>query len=207
MTDDMKSLVFKGYDSVADAYLETFGSSEVRHHWFERLVAKLSSGGGRVLDLGSGAGIPVARDLVALGHTVIGVDGSRQQVLRARRNVPEAIFIQADMTEVVFEPGSFDGISAFYSITHLPPAQQEGLIAKISAWLKPDGTFVASFGAGQAGEWAGDWLGTTMFFGHRSKDDTLKSLADVGLAAQTVRVQQQDNEEAAFMWVEATKDR
>jgi low temperature requirement protein LtrA len=43
-----------------------------------------------VLDLGCGSGLPATRALVDAGHTVIGVDVSREQAERARRNVPEA---------------------------------------------------------------------------------------------------------------------
>jgi ubiquinone/menaquinone biosynthesis C-methylase UbiE len=117
-------LVSAGYDNIADAYLERFGVSVVRQKWLGRLIEGLRSGRSRVLDLGCGAGIPVARDLAALGHSVVGVDGSVQQIVRARHNVPAATFIEADMCEVEFEAASFDAIGAFYSITHVPLTQQ-----------------------------------------------------------------------------------
>jgi cyclopropane fatty-acyl-phospholipid synthase-like methyltransferase len=103
MSNDPKRIVVSGYDEVADVYVERFGFSTARQKWLERLIDGLPAGGGRVLDLGCGAGIPVARDLAALGHAVIGVDGSAQQVLRARRNVTKATFIETDMCEVAFE--------------------------------------------------------------------------------------------------------
>src|SRR3712207_6290066 len=100
MKGDPQRVVFGGYDKVADIYLGRFGASAVRQRWFERLVAGLPRSGGRVVDLGCGAGVPVARDLTELGHAVIGVDGSSQQIARARRNVPRAEFIEADMCSV-----------------------------------------------------------------------------------------------------------
>lgn len=207
MTNDPKRLVLAGYDDIADAYLERFGVSTVRQKWLGRLLDSLPAGGGSVLDLGCGAGIPVARDLAALGHTVVGVDGSAQQVVRARRNVPNARFIEADMCEAAFEAGSFDAVGAFYSITHVPPAQQAPLITSIATWLRPGGVLVASFGTGAAGEWTGEWLGTKMFFGHCGEVETLRYLADAGLRVRRSSVEKQDNEEAAFLWIEAAKDR
>jgi SAM-dependent methyltransferase len=207
MSNDPKCIVVSGYDEVANAYLERFGVSTVRQKWVDRLIDGLPAGGGRVLDLGSGAGIPIARDLAARAHAVVGVDGSAQQVARARRNVPKATFREADMCEVAFEIGSFHAVGAFYSITHIPPTQQGPLIANIAAWLKPGGMFVASFGSGAAGEWTGEWLGTTMFFGHNGEAETLRCLADSGLRVRDPSVEKQDNEEAAFMWIEAVKDR
>jgi SAM-dependent methyltransferase len=157
-----------------------------------------------------GAGLEfqsVARDLASLGHIVVGVDGSSQQIIRARQNVPQATFIEADMCSVTFEGSSFDAVGAFYSITHVPPAQQGTLIVSIATWLKPGGTLVASFGTGASGEWTGKWLGTTMFFGHVGETEALRLLTEAGLLVRHSSVEKQDNEEAAFMWIEAVKDR
>jgi 2-polyprenyl-3-methyl-5-hydroxy-6-metoxy-1,4-benzoquinol methylase len=200
-----RHLVAAGYDVIADAYLDRFGVSAVRQKWLGHLIESLPPKGGRVLDLGCGAGIPVARDLAALGHSVLGVDGSAQQIVRARHNVPAATFVQADMCEVEFDTASFDGVGAFYSITHLAPAQQDQLICKMAAWLKPGGTLIASFGAGEAREWIGEWLGTMMFFGHGSEEATLKCLRDARLNVRRCLIEQQDNEDAAFLWIEATR--
>ncbi len=205
MNETPQRVVSVGYDEVADAYLDRFGVSTVRQRWFERLVESLPLAGARVLDLGCGAGVPVARQLVALGHTVTGVDGSSQQIAKACRNVPQATFIEADMCSVAFEEDTFDAVGAFYSITHVPPAQQAGLLASIAQWLKPRGKLVASFGSGSGGEWAGQWLGTTMYFGHASEDETLRWLADAGLLVRHATVEKQDNEDAAFLWIEAIK--
>src|SRR5580693_9339688 len=123
------------------------------------------------------------------------------------RTSPRRRFLEADMCEIAFEVGSFHAVGAFYSITHIPPTQQGPLIANIAAWLKPGGMFVASFGSGAAGEWTVKWLGTTMFFGHNGEAETLRCLADSGLRVRDSSVEKQDNEEAAFMWIEAVKDR
>ena len=199
MIKDSRRLVATGYDLIADAYLERFGVSIVRQKWLRRLLDRLPETGGHVLDLGCGAGIPVARDLESLGHMVVGVDGSAQQIARARQNVPRATFIEGDMCEVAFAANSFDAVGAFYSITHVPPREQKALIAKIATWLRPGGALIASFGTGAAGAWTEEWLGTTMFFGHGGEAEVLKSLTDSGLRIHHTSVDQQDNEEAEFM--------
>jgi hypothetical protein len=66
---------------------------------------------------------------------------------------------------------------------------------------------IASFGTGTAGEWTGEWLGTAMYFGHSGEAETLKFLIDSRLSIRRSRVERQDNEDAAFMWIEAVKDR
>ncbi len=206
MIDDPKQLVAAGYDEIADVYLERFGESVVRREWLGRLIENLQTAGSRVLDLGCGAGIPVVRDLAALGHAVVGIDASAQQIARARVNVPKATFVHADMCSVTFDANNFDAVGAFYAITHVPAGQQEALISNIATWLRPGGVFVASFGSGAAGEWAGEWLGTTMFFGHTGKAETSRFLADAKLHVRSSAIQKQDNEDAAFLWIEATKE-
>ena len=44
-----------------------------------------------------------------------------------------------------------------------------------------------------------------MFFGHNGKEATLKSLQDAGFNIRHSLVEQQDNEDAAFLWIEAAK--
>jgi SAM-dependent methyltransferase len=200
-----KHLVAAGYDRIADAYLERFGVSAVRQKWLGRLVASLPASGGRVLDLGCGAGIPVARELARHGHSVVGIDGSAQQIARARRNVPDATFVESDMCKVQFDTGSFDAVGAFYSITHVPAAEQRQLFADIASWLRPGGTLVANLGAGPAGDWTGEWLGTKMFFSHDGTEASLWHLRDAGLTVRESTVERQDNEDVDFLWIVAVK--
>jgi len=73
-SSDLKRLVVRGYDKI-DEYLVRYGSSSVRDRWLAELTTLVSEQAcARVLDLGCGAGIPVARHLTALRHYVLGVD-------------------------------------------------------------------------------------------------------------------------------------
>ena len=44
-----------------------------------------------------------------------------------------------------------------------------------------------------------------MFFGHLGQAEALKTLAEAGLLVRHSSVEKQDNEDASFMWIEATK--
>jgi SAM-dependent methyltransferase len=201
--DDIKRMVAESYDRIADDYLNRFGQSSVRNAKLAELVDKLP-GKAAVLDLGCGAGVPVARDFVAYGFRVTGVDGSLRQIERARRNVPEANFIHADMVSVQFPVETFDAVSAFYSIPHVPKNEHAGLIQRIAMWLRPNGLFVASFGS-SAGDWLGEWLGTPMFFSHHDPEVAKRLINDAGLCLEKVEFVEQENEEATFLWIGARK--
>jgi SAM-dependent methyltransferase len=155
-----------------------------------------------VLDLGCGAGVPVAAALAAAGHTVVSVDGSLAQISLARDNVPAGEFIQADMTEVDFSVRSFDAVAAFYSITHVPRGEHDALLRRIGGWLKPDGPLVASLGDALS-DWRGEWLGTEMFFSHYDAKANLALLRGAGFVIDRSEVMAQDNETARFLWVAA----
>ncbi len=197
-----KSLVASGYDLIAEAYLERYGRSAVRDDRLRRLIALLPENA-RILDLGCGAGIPLSRELAARSFEVIGVDASARQIELARANVPAAEFLQADMTCVQFSPASFDVISAFYSITHVPRDEHAALFRQIAIWLKPGGAFVASLGVDKPGDWRGDWLGVEMFFSHFSAETNEQLVRNAGLVIEEAKVVEQDNEDSRFLWIVA----
>jgi SAM-dependent methyltransferase len=201
--DDYKKIVADGYDRIADDYLGRFGRSSVRAAKYAELITRLPAGAA-VLDLGCGAGVPVARDLIAHGFQVTGVDASLAQIERARRNVPEANFVQSDMASVNFHAESFDAVSAFYSITHLPRSEHAALIHRVARWLRPSGRFLASFGTLE-GDWLGDWLGVPMFFSHHDPEVAKRLVNDAGLRLERAELLEQDNETASFLWIAARK--
>jgi SAM-dependent methyltransferase len=204
MGRDTSTLVARGYDEAAERYLERFASSRVRELWLRELMAALPRNA-RVLDLGCGAGLPVAGRLVAGGHRVTGLDGSVRQIQLARSNVPGGDFHHADMTTVDLPACAFDGIAAFYSITHIPAAEQGLLLRRITAWLRPGGIFVGSFGTGSAHDWSGEWLGTTMFFSQNDDVTSISLVQDAGLRIVRAETMKQDDEEAKFLWIVARK--
>jgi 2-polyprenyl-3-methyl-5-hydroxy-6-metoxy-1,4-benzoquinol methylase len=203
---DPRHLVARGYDEIADRYLAWSTDHTVRLQWLTELRAAVPPPAG-ILDLGCGAGVPVARWLVDAGYAVTGIDGSRVQIERARRNVPEATFRDADMTAVELEPASFDGVVAMYSITHVPRAEHAALFRRIHGWLRPGGILIASLGAGDAPDWTGEWLGTEMFVSHFDAGTNLRLLTEAGFAIERHEVvaEDEEGETVSFLWVLARR--
>ncbi len=155
---DAKELVRRGYDAVSLAYRADDAEDDEYGQWLAEIAPEVPRGG-RVLDLGCGCGIPSDRWLVAHGFDVVGVDVSPVQIERARRLIPSATFVLADMTDIVFPAEYFDAVIALYSIFHVPLHEQRLLIASVGRWLRPGGLFLATL---PTGEWTGteeDWLG------------------------------------------------
>ena len=180
-------------------------SDPARDRMLDEFVARLASGA-RVLDLGCGPGLPATR-LLADRFEVTGVDISQAQLEAARHNVPEASFVCDDIMNVEFPPESFDGVTAFYSIIHVPRDDHRQLFERVARWLVPGGLFLATLGAGDDSEWIGDWLGQPMFFSSHDADGNrrLLSAANFDVLIDDVMDTPEPEGPAPFLWVLATR--
>ena len=207
MGDERKRVVEAGYDALAPRFLSWSAAIEgdPRGPFLAELVSRLDEED-RVLDLGCGGGLPSTKQL-AERFEVVGVDISQEQLRRARENVPEATFAQSDIAELDFSEASFDAVTAFYSISHVPREQHADLFERIARWLKPSGYFLASLGARGSEDWTGEWLGVEMFFS--SYDEATNRLlvqeAGLELVLDDVVTMREREGEATFLWVLARK--
>lgn len=156
--DDSTRLVRQGYDVLSYRYRGDDADEGQYAPWLAALKERLPAGG-RVLDVGCGCGVPVARSLAGAGFAVQGVDISGTQIERARRLVPAALFTQADATRVAFPHEVFDAVVCLYSLIHMRLGVQPKLLSRIGHWLRPGGWLLATAGSEA---WTGtedNWLG------------------------------------------------
>ncbi|MBA3426010.1 MAG: methyltransferase domain-containing protein [Rubrobacter sp.] len=198
-----------GYDRVAEAYLSTKNPEDpVTLAVLEDLASDLPSTAA-VLDLGCGAGIPVTRWLAHRGYAVTGVDVSARQLELARKYVPEATFIKADMIDLAFRPETFDAVVAFHSIIHVPREEHPALLATIHRWLKPGGTFMATLTVtefeGEDGDWEG-W-GAAMRWSHHDAETNRGMLRNAGFEIRYAEARTTSGTDGVetWLWVEASK--
>jgi SAM-dependent methyltransferase len=148
-----RDLVRTGYDAISRIYRTDNGDSNAAtpettssyRSWIEELGSRLAPGG-RVLDIGCGAGVPADRLLVDAGFAVTGVDISLVQIERARELIPQATFVCSDIVDFVLPPRSFDAVISFYALIHLPLGDQRELISRVFGALRPGGLFLAIVG-------------------------------------------------------------
>jgi ubiquinone/menaquinone biosynthesis C-methylase UbiE len=205
---DPKQIVALGYDQLVDRYDRWAQglASRVRVHYTQLLLDQLRPGA-QVLDLGCGTGTLLTQRL-AERCNVTGVDLSARLIEQARRHIPHATFIQADMTQLSFPAASFDAVVAFYSLTHLPPEEVPALLQSIAAWLRPDGIFVASLGEHfNPGTVEQDWLGVPMFFAGLAGDVGEQLVREAGLDVVDSRAETEDENGhlVTFRWIVAKK--
>jgi ubiquinone/menaquinone biosynthesis C-methylase UbiE len=132
---DYRSLVRHGYDQCAGRY-ESVRRDEIQPD-IALVIDKLDEGA-KVLDIGCGAGVPIAKAL-AQRFLVTGLDISREMIRLSKRNVPGGTFIHADVMEVDLPASEFDAVVSFYTIFHLPREHHKALFQRIHRWLKVGG--------------------------------------------------------------------
>lgn len=203
MTGDPKDIVAAGYDLIAERHLawihEIDGDPRLR--FLHDLLARLPERPA-VLDLGCGAGVPCTALLAEHGD-VTGVDVSARQLELARQRVPGARFVQADMATADFPSGSFDAVTAFYSVAHVPRDEHAELFLRIAGWLRPGGHFLAALGCGATDGTVADWLGAPMFFSSHDAPTNRRLLAGAGLDVRVDELVTMREPEgpATFQWV------
>ncbi len=166
------------YDRQAQAYDKARGRSLFEARWLARFAACLPDGG-RVLDLGCGAGEPIARWFMAEGFAVTGVDFSAPMLDIARTRWPEGDWRQADMRMLDLGE-TFDGIIGWNSFFHLTEAEQRTCIPRLAGHLAPGGTCMLTVGP-YAGETTGAVAGEQVFHASLSPAQYATTLEESGL--------------------------
>jgi ubiquinone/menaquinone biosynthesis C-methylase UbiE len=205
-SDPRKQLVESGYDRIAERYLAWAGGIDDpdRERMLDLLLERLPRSGD-VLDLGCGAGTPSTVRL-AERHRVTGVDISREQLRLARQRLPEAELVHADLASVVFPDASFDGVTCFYALGHLPREQLGGVFRSVRGCLRPGGWFLTSLAAGDHTDASGEWLGVPMHFSSYGPDRNRELLREAGFRIDIDELVPLHEPEGpvTFQWVIAT---
>ena len=128
--------------------------------WLDRFTALLPDGA-EILDLGCGAGEPIARYLIERGYRVAGVDSSPSLIGLCRERFPEHEWIAMDMRTLDLGR-RFDGLIAWHSVFHLNADDQRAMFARFAAHLRPDGALMFTSGH-EAGESIGRWHGQPLY--------------------------------------------
>ena len=135
------------YGARADEYTELLGTMDAVAE-DDRLLVEAWAGrvDGVLADVGCGPAHWTAH-LASLGHDVRGIEPVEEFVTHAHRTHPE----------VRVEPGSFqtlpvaafNGILGWYSIIHTPPVEMPALLERAHQALRPGGSLLLGFFAGE----------------------------------------------------------
>ena len=111
------------------------------------------------------------------------------------------------MTRVEFPADSFDFVTAFYSVLHVPADEQPGLVARVASWLVPGGVFLFNVGLNAGDQQEDDWLGAPMYWSSLGRDATISMVTATGMRVVATEVETvvEDGVEVGFLWVSAQR--
>ncbi|MCB0325441.1 MAG: class I SAM-dependent methyltransferase [Bdellovibrionales bacterium] len=151
----------------------------IEKSWIERLAECLPDGA-TVLDVGCGAGIPIAQYFIQQRFSYTGVDASRAMLQIARERFPDECWILMDMRELQLAR-SFDGIIAWDSFFHLSPDEQRTTLERFCRHLKAGGALLMTIGD-RAGEVLGTVNGAEVYHSSLEPAEYQRLLAGFGFS-------------------------
>lgn len=184
--EEFGPLIRATYDGLASRYIEWADrvAPDLRSRYAKRVLDRLNPGA-LVLELGCGPGLPVGA-MVSQGCRYVGVDLSFEMLRHARRALPTAMLVQADMSAVPLIPRSVDAVLAFYSLFHVPREQHAAVLDAVAGCLRPGGWLAAILASrATAIGYEHDWLGAgPMLWSNYDATSTLDLVRDAGLVVR-----------------------
>ena len=201
----MREIVERGYDK--GDYMGHFHLRETLDERETRFFTELEKHvplNGKILDLGSGTGIPYDKYLIGKGFQVTGLDISEKHVAHARENVPEATYIKADFSRYDLGTETYDTIISLYSIFHIPREEHETLLKNIFNALKPKGVFLVTLGVEDMEMDVNEFIGSTMAWSSYSKTKNIELVEKSGF--KILLLEEEDEEGENHLWILAVKN-
>lgn len=173
----------EAFDAIGDRYDEAFPHKEGQIAAGGWLTASLPAGA-RVLDLGCGTGLPTARDLTAAGFQVTCVDLSPGMLELARRNVPQARFLRADVADLAgggpLPQGGFAAVATFFTLLMLPKAEIPVALGTLRDLLEPGGLLALGMVEADLDDVPIPFLGNTIRVSGYLRDELRHVVTDAG---------------------------
>lgn len=164
--------------------------------WLDRFL-ELIPENGNLLDLGCGAGEPIASYLIEQGHSVVGLDASNNMIHLARENIPTGDWRLGDMRNFQLDD-RFHGIIAWHSFFHLTREEQRTALPCIAKHLTPKGALLLTVGPND-GEVAGRVGDDPVYHASLSQDEYGDILSIQGLEIKSFVAEDPDCDGATVM--------
>jgi cyclopropane fatty-acyl-phospholipid synthase-like methyltransferase len=147
------------YNEVAETWDLQRNQALFERKWLDRMLNYAP--GKNVLDLGCGAGRPIASYLLDRRATLTGLDGAPAMIALFQTNLPQARGILADMRGVDLGE-TFDAILAWNSFFHLSPDDQRAMFEVFARHSAPGAALMFTSGP-EEGEEIGEVAGHSLY--------------------------------------------
>ena len=210
---DAKLVNTEAYDHLADWYLSWVSAqSSPRERYAAKVLEKYNDNDNKtnndknatqeeqqqqpyILELGCGPGL-ITSLLLSSGARVLANDISPAQIAMAKTHIhsqhpnpkPNIQFLPGDMTTLTLPPTTLTGAISFFTLFHLPRAEQPPMLSKIFSWLKPGGLLVCNFATFDEEEIYGEMMGRGIFWSGFGVEGNRKMVVEAGFEVEAEEV-------------------
>lgn len=144
--------VLQAYASRASEYTAVLGAVDDMHELDRRRIEQWAEQiSGRVIDAGCGPG-HWTDFLHKRGADVSGIDLIPEFIESARIRFPDVSFQVSSLRALDISDRSLDGVLAWYSLIHLPPAELPQILSELRRVLTSQGHLLVGFFDGESAE-------------------------------------------------------
>ena len=207
MTKDIRKIVKEGYEKgdYASHFRTNWRPNKIEKKFLDRL-AGLVPKAAKILDFGCGIGIPFDKYLAGKGFKIAGIDITCKHLKQAKKNVPDAKFIEGDFSKMHFDNKRFHAIIALYSVFHIPRKEQQDLFKKIHDLLEDDGVVLMTLGVGGSDSVEEDWCGAPMAWSNYEPSRYRTMITQANLEIIDSEYEGQPGDDEYHWWVLAKKE-
>lgn len=169
----------KAYDSITHLWeSDDFNRNNgIAQH---KRALTFSKSRGKALDVGCGCTGRFIDLLQSEGFSVEGVDVSAEMIHLARNRHPDVTFHHQDICDWMIQD-TYDFITAWDSIWHIPLEEQKNVLSKLVASLNPGGILIFSFGGtDEPGQHTDDFMGPEVGYSTLGINGFLGLLTELG---------------------------
>lgn len=171
------------FDALGAEYERAFAGSAAHRASLDRLLEHLAPGN-RVLDVGSGTGVPTARRLAGAGHRVVGIDVSPVMTALAAGQVPDAEFRCGDIREMAWGDGEFDAACVYFSMLQMARGEQRELLGRLARSVRPGGLLAVATVPVDVAEVSAVFMGQPVVVSSFGEEEFVALVAGAGFAVE-----------------------
>ncbi len=177
------------YDQHARAWDQHRPRVFFEKQWLDKFIDLLPSAG-RVLDVGCGAGEPIAAYFLQRGLAVTGLDASTTMLEIFRSRLPAADWVNMDMRRLELNT-RFDGIVSWDGFFHLTQHAQRQVLVRFADHLSHDGALLLTIGH-EAGEVTGTVEGEAVYHSSLDPNEYRAILAHAGFDKIEIKLEDEN---------------